>query len=221
MSRRFLILALPFALAEAQQFPSSSLHVGNGEVRAIYGPPRATTVVTGAPYSAERLQEYTPKPGESRAPSSNVIGRFARDTQGRTRSSIAYKAAPYWLTEIVDPVAGVAFLLDDQNKVAHRMTLTMPDAIPPAPARFATQSLGTMSIDGVTAEGTRISGPLTIDTWKSPELKIDLVVRSSNGYSSRMINLSRSEPDPALFRPPADYRVVDESAPFPMTIRVP
>jgi hypothetical protein len=52
-------------------------------------------------------------------------------------------------------------------------------------------------------------------------LKIDLLVRSSNGYSSRMINLSRSEPDPALFRPPADYRVVDESVPFPMTIRVP
>lgn len=219
MSRRFLILALPVAVAAAQQFQSNSVHVGDGEVSATYGPPRATAVVTGAPYSAERLQEYTPSPGEARAPSSSVIGRFARDSYGRTRSSIAYKAAPYWLTEIVDPVAGVAFLLDDQQKVAHRMALATPAAIPPMPARFTSQTLGTQTIDGVTAEGTRISGPLMIDTWKSPELKIDLAVRSSNGYSSRMINLSRNEPDPAFFRPPADYRVVDETEPFRMTIR--
>ena len=79
--------------------------------------------------------------------------------------------------------------------------------------------LGTQSIEGVTVEGTRVTGPLTIETWTSPELKVDLIVRSSNGYSSKLIHLTRTEPDPALFRPPDDYRVVDDAAPFPMTIR--
>lgn len=222
MFRPFLVLELTLGVAaSAQQFPSSSLHVQDGQVTAIYGPARDGPVVTGAPYSADQLQDYTPA-GATSPSASGIIGHFARDGQGRTRSSIAYKPAPYWLTEIFDPVAGVAFLLDDQAKVAHRM------AVQPAPAphqpvatRFAvtSQSLGTQMIDGVLAEGTRVSSAQTVETWRSAELKIDLITRSSNGYSSRLINLRRNEPDPALFRPPADYRVVDETKPFSMTIR--
>jgi hypothetical protein len=176
--------------------------------------------VTAAPYSADQWQEYAP--GGTVPPRGGIIGHFARDSQGRTGSSVAYKAAPYWLTEIFDPVAGVALLLDDQAKVAHRMAVQpAPDPQQPPAARsgVTSQPLGTQLIDGVTAEGTRVSSVLTIETWKSPELQVDLVRRSSNGYSSRLINLSRTEPDPALFRSPADYRVVDETAPFPMTIR--
>ena len=108
----------------------------------------------------------------------------------------AYKPAPIWLTEIFDPVAGVAYLLDDQKKVAHRMPL------PPAAASTASQP----------------APNLTIETWESPELKLTLVTKSSNGYTGRLTNLSRNLPDSALFRPPSDYKVVDESAPFPMAV---
>ncbi len=34
----------------------------------------------------------------------------------------------------------------------------------------------------------------------------------------KMSQLTRTEPDPALFRPPADYNIVDETAPFRMTV---
>ena len=52
------------------------------------------------------------------------------------------------------------------------------------------------------------------------DLRMDVITRSSNGYSGHLEKLSRAEPDPALFRPPADYRVIDEPAPLTMTIRL-
>jgi hypothetical protein len=194
----------------------------------MFGAPRPAPVVTGAPYSADQVQEYTPPDGASNA-RSNVIGHFARDAQGRTRMERAYKPAPIWLTEIYDPVAGVAWLLDDQKKVAHRMTLPPAVAMAaPVPPRATIENLGGRAIEGVPAEGTRTTfAPprnagrpgLTVESWESPDLQVTMLTRSSNGYSTRLTNLSRSEPDAALFRPPAGYQVVDEKDPFPMTIQ--
>ncbi len=142
----------------------------------------------------------------------------------------AYKPAPIWLTEIFDPVAGVAYILEDQKKIAHRMPLPAAPAAtaPPANPRATIERLDSQSIEGVIAEGTRTvfgSPPntgrpgLTVETWDSPELKLTLLTRSSNGYSSRLTNLSRTEPDAALFRPPLGYAVVDEKGPFPLTVQ--
>lgn len=143
----------------------------------------------------------------------------------------AYKPAPIWLTEIFDPVAGVAYLLDDQKKIAHRMSLPpakAPTAIPVADPRMTIATLGSQLIEGVAADGTRKelrgpggSGPvvMTVETWESPELKLTLLLKSSNGYTSRLTNLSRSEPDPSLFQPPTGYTVVDDLGPFQIMVQ--
>lgn len=213
------------ATALPQDFASNSMNVSDGVVKAVWGPPRGVPRVTGAPYSAERLGEYTPPSGGSSW--TCVIARFARDAQGRIRVERAYKPAPFWLTAIFDPVDGVAYLLGDENKIAHRMPLPPPTA-PPVSPLATTEDLGRQSIEGVLAQGTRtiFKGPgdpargvLTVETWESAELKITLLTKSSNGHSGRLVNLSRRELDPALFRPPSDYRVVDEPEPFRMTIR--
>jgi hypothetical protein len=215
------------AAASAQQFASSSMIVKDGEVAAVYGPPRPAPTVTGVPYSADEIGEYTPPDGNS-SPTNGVIARFARDTQGRTRIERVYKAAPFWLTEIFDPVGGVAYLLDDQKKVAHRMPLPPAPATNASPSPWATiEKLGSQLIEGTVAEGTRTifrspvdaGRSLTVERWESPELKITLLTKSSNGHRSRLINLSRTEPDYTLFRPPSDYTVVDEKDPFPMKVR--
>ena len=203
--------------------------VKDHEVSLVVGPPRSAPIVTGAPYSADEVQDYVPPDGSSSARTGVVIGHFSRDSQGRSRMERAYQA-PIWLTEIFDPVAGVAYLLDDQKKVAHRMPL--PPAAPTSasePARPGTtvDRLESQPIEGVSAEGKRTvfaspagSGraPMTVETWESPGLKLTLVTKSSNGYSSRLSNLNRTEPDASLFRPPSDYTVVDEKDPFPMTV---
>jgi hypothetical protein len=203
----------------AQDFLSNSLHVGANEITATYGPPRPGPVVTGVPYSAEQVQEYKRPDGTT---TRNVIGRFARDSQGRVRKEVAYKPAPYWLTTIYDPVAGVAYLLDDTAKIAHRMALPRYD---PATARppFSgpnDESLGTQVVDGLKLTGRRVNGRLTIELWDSEELQINVRTHSSNGYSGWLENLTRTEPDPSRFRPPAGYSVVDQAAPFHMAIRL-
>lgn len=82
---------------------------------------RATPTVTGAPYSADQVQQYTRtlENGTSTT-STHVIGHFFHDSQGRTRTESALKSSPTWRIEILDPLAGVAYILDDKNKVAHR-----------------------------------------------------------------------------------------------------
>ena len=100
--------------------------------------------------------------------------------------------------------------------------------------QFATEKLGAQIVEGISAEGTRttITFPagamgndrpivVTSETWNSPELQVMLLSRNNDPRSGesivRVTNISRTEPDPTLFRPPADYQVVEENGPF--TIR--
>ena len=91
-----------------------------------------------------------------------------------------------------------------------------------APPQITTEDLGTLKIEGVLVEGSRRtvtipgdgSPSVTVsDTWTSPELKIVILSRATDSGSGetsvKMTHLSRSEPAPELFQPPADYRVVE------------
>ena len=89
-----------------------------------------------------------------------------------------------------------------------------------APPQMTIEYLGTQVIEGVLVEGTRMSrtvpprdgrpSTFTLETWDSVELKVNMLTKSSNGYTSKLVNLRRADPDPALFRPPTDYTVVDQ-----------
>lgn len=97
-------------------------------------------------------------------------------------------------------------------------------------ANFKTESLGTQTIEGVSAEGTRstltipageIGNELPInvvtETWFSPELKV-LVLRKHNDPRNgemiyRLININRAEPDGSLFEVPADYTIKESVSP--------
>jgi len=94
------------------------------------------------------------------------------------------------------------------------------------------ESLGTQTIEGVTAEGTRLT--LTIpageigntlplelveESWYSPELQITVMTRYRDPRTGettyRLTNLSRSDPDRSLFEVSADYTVIDTKLPPP------
>lgn len=82
--------------------------------------------------------------------------------------------------------------------------------------------LGNSTIEGVAAVGTRwTGGPLSIESWDSPELNVNLLTKSSNGYTNRLVNLTRAEPDPSRFQPPPGYAVADETDKFTMIIKLP
>jgi hypothetical protein len=93
-----------------------------------------------------------------------------------------------------------------------------------------TESLGTQTIEGVSAEGTRSTItipageigntlPLEIidETWHSPELQLVVMSKHRDPRSGettyRLTNLSRSEPDRSLFEVPAGYTVQEGKMP--------
>ena len=92
------------------------------------------------------------------------------------------------------------------------------------------ESLGTQTIEGVTAEGTRktftvpageigntLPMELVRETWYSPELQLVVMSKHRDPRSGettyRLTNLTRSEPDHSLFGVPADYNVSDGKKP--------
>jgi hypothetical protein len=89
------------------------------------------------------------------------------------------------------------------------------------------ESLGTQAIEGVPAEGRRFTmvfpegvigndRPITTvsDRWTSPDLKIVVLSKMSdprNGdTTTKLTNLSQSEPDPSLFQVPSDYSINED-----------
>jgi hypothetical protein len=94
-----------------------------------------------------------------------------------------------------------------------------------------TEKLDPQTIEGVQAEGTRHTTiwpegskgndrPFTIvnESWRSPELQVPMLIKNndprSGEHTEKLTNLSRAEPDPSLFQPPADYTIVDEKEDF-------
>ncbi len=174
---------------------------------AVGQPPYQPALIRGAPFSADEVQEF----GADRSAGGETIGHFFRDSEGRIRTENALKAGG-WSIEILDPVAGVAYVCSGRPEqgIARRRPI---EEMPPSSgsARNATiENLGTKVIDGLLAEGTRTTSALVIEKWDSVELKVNLLTKSSNGLGSKLVKLTRAEPDPALFGPPADYKVVDQ-----------
>src|SRR5271167_4867369 len=138
-------------------------------------------VVKGAPFAATATSETTETLTDG-----TVIHRTAqlslyRDSQGRSRRELtasgfgplAASGTPKTMVMISDPVAGVHYMLDSSDKVAHKMAMHTPPAADATDtfhqkmeAREASEvaagllkkdSLGTQVIDGVSVEGTRVT----------------------------------------------------------------
>ncbi len=111
-----------------------------------------------------------------------------------------------------------------------------PGTNAPMGPRMSDESLGTQTINGVFAEGTRntMTYPVGVmgndrefsvvsESWMSPDLKIQILRKNNdprNGENTfRIDNLSRTQPDPTLFMVPSDYTVVDEAGSFTINFK--
>jgi hypothetical protein len=92
--------------------------------------------------------------------------------------------------------------------------------------QISNESLGSKTIEGVLAEGHRTTTtwpvgafgndrPVTTvnEEWMSRELGMNVLNTTSDPRSgeatTRLLNISRAEPDPSLFEPPAGYEIID------------
>jgi hypothetical protein len=195
-------------------------------------------VLANAPYSGEQIDENV----RTLADGSTITGitgyrqKACRDSQGRVRterSVIPPHPGPNTLkntptvVQIQDPVAGYTYIMDDVSRVAHRLKLVSK----PAQRKSVLGNLGSQTIDGIEAQGTRqtmvipagtrgsvAAVTVTRDEWFSPDLQLTILIVNTDPRqgttTSKVANLSRIEPDPTLFFVPADYTVVDETGGF-------
>jgi len=193
--------------------------------------------VVGAPFCGEtRNVKTVSQPDGTQKIVEFAPNKSCRDSAGRTRNE-----QPVWLqpggpqvgpllVEIRDPVAAARYVVYAVNKTVYRQPLQSRRTVhPPAPmprpadseVSRSMEDLGTQTMEGLVVEGRRYTlppGTTTEESWWSPELGVYVLQRSSDSVKGelihKLIHVTRSEPDPDLFRLPADYAVVDKSGDF-------
>ncbi len=190
--------------------------------------------------------------------------RVYRDAEGRTRREIAVEintpatgSVKRNMIVLVDPVSGNRYMLNAANKTARQMPMRhgRPDghrshgpegagesAMPPGKVGSAntvkTESLGTKTINGLQAEGTRVTrtipageigndAPIEVVTerWVAVELQAPLLVTHNDPMmgvvTSTLTNITRGEPDASLFVVPPDYKIESGRAGDPFFVPKP
>jgi hypothetical protein len=109
-----------------------------------------------------------------------------------------------------------------ENRFGDDLDVPVPRQGDPNDKNIKRESLPGRTIDGIYSEGTRVTFLITHDdgraaevgsveeTWVSPDLKIVVFDKHSDGTINEIRELDRSEPDSALFEIPRDYKVVTE-----------
>lgn len=206
-------------------------------------------VVTGAPFSAVAVSETTQTLADGNHISRKTQTNVFRDGQGRIRREItlagfgpmAPSGQPKSFVVIHDPVAGATFMLHPDQKTAEKMGKPFARMKGPlqgaleekmnsrqeqeiANGSLKKEDLGTQTITGVTAQGTRITRiipagqignekPITIvrESWYSNDLQTVVMSKHSDPWSGEttyaLTNIQRTEPDASLFAVPSDYTV--------------
>jgi hypothetical protein len=208
--------------------------------------------VTGAPFSASFSTETKQVLADGNQIQRSSTGSLARDSQGRTRRDMTLsgigplansnRVSPH-VVMISDPVAGSQYLLEVDQKTARKMQLRQggkagQDASGHRGTAFRGQaeqshitstSLGTQTIGGVLAEGTRTTRTIpagaigntnpiviTVERWYSSDLQTVVMMKRSDprmGETTfQLTNIQRQEPDASLFQVPADYTLTQGRA---------
>ncbi len=226
-------------------------------VRPEFG--MAGKVVTGAPYSAQAVTQFTQTLADGNHIQKTSTASIVRDSAGRTRTErsvgaigpLAGSGSASKAVFINDPVAGMSYMLDANSHTARQMpamtnrhrSASDQGAAPAtagqsragtesargamrqrAMANLKTDDLGTQVIDGLTVQGKRMTRTVSAaqagserdievvtETWYSSDLQMVVMSKTSDprfGDSVyKLTNISRAEPDPALFTVPSDYQM--------------
>jgi hypothetical protein len=177
-----------------------------------------------APYSAQRRFTPIDKLVDGKINRSESGGSEARDSLGRTYSA----GERHWtyqgvlknemLYRIHDPVANTDTRWDSSSKEVKVVHWPQNDLA------ASIEKLGTKTIEGVTAEGTRSSytvpaeqgsndHPIVVvhETWYCPQLKIVILETNDDPRSgttrNELVGIVREEPDVKKYYPPANYVV--------------
>ena len=206
----------------------------------------AGKTVAGAPFTASFSSQTTQTLADGNHINRTTSGMLSRDTQGRTRRDMTLSGVGPWsasgepkqVSMINDPVAATHYVLEPDKKVArqidrmngkgggdgHKHAHPNGAGKMPNDANVTTTSLGTKTINGIAAEGTRVVRTIpvgamgnekpiiiTVERWHSADLQINVKTTRNDPLMGETVmevtNIQRQEPDPSLFKVPADYTI--------------
>jgi hypothetical protein len=202
-------------------------------------------VVTGVPFSAVAVSETNQTLADGNHIARKTETHIFRDGQGRFRKEVTFPAIgplatsgqPKSFVFINDPVAGTHFILHPDAKTAEKMEMPFgkmkeemkgkmeyrhQQAL--AEGSLKKEDLGTKTIAGVSAQGTRVTHTIpagqignekaiTIvsEHWYSNDLQIMVMSKRSDprfgDTTYTLTNIQRQEPAASLFAVPSDYTV--------------
>lgn len=127
--------------------------------------PGGSTVVKGAPYSAEATTEITQVLADGNRIVSKTGNKSYRDSEGRTRVEITPNSAGAWMpdtkqfsiTVIDDPVSGDHITLNNNNKVATRFSVKEATTSSTGVAGVAVRG---QNMTFTMASGSDVAGPI-------------------------------------------------------------
>ena len=210
-------------------------------------------VVTGAPFSAVAVSETTQTLADGNHITRKTQTNLFRDSQGRIRREVmlagfgpmASSEQPESFVVINDPVARETFMLHPDQKTAEKIERAFARMNGPVnqamrekrqfrqeeknEPNLKREDLGTQTIAGVTAEGTRVTKtipagqignekPIIIvrESWYSNDLQTVVMSKHSDPWSGEttytLTNIQRTEPAASLFAVPSDYTVTQGHA---------
>jgi hypothetical protein len=201
-------------------------------------------IVKGAPYSATAITETVQTLSDGTKISHKRMENIYRDGEGRTRREFnldrvgpfSVEGEPSQMVFIDDVTGGMRFALDLNRRTVRKLPRfggPPPPFRPPSTSLATekkTESLGKQTIEGIEAEGTRITvtipggkigndRPIEIvsERWESPELQVVVLSKHQDPRAGettyRLTTINRSEPARSLFEIPSDF-TVDEGPPM-------
>ncbi|MGO9339817.1 MAG: hypothetical protein ACLPY1_20140 [Terracidiphilus sp.] len=192
----------------------------------------------GAPFSATVVLEFERIWPDGSSEIRRTINLIARDSQGRTHNEVRRLMPQYFhgspelmSVRLFDPLTRIRTIYEPALHVAREQFVPKkPKTTTPPNPSVHIEDLGTTTLNGLQARGTRrtrtitdyeweINEPVKIEdeTWYSEELHLDLLTRHSDSRfgveTVGVSDLKRIEPPASMFQVPPGYRILYVSPP--------
>jgi len=235
-------VALAATVAIAQEPPPPPPH--EGMMMGGPGPMGIEAVdgktVKGSPLTAAFVTIRETTLADGNRIHNETQSKVYRDSEGRVRREMGVDlatpmagTAKHNLIVITDPVAGIRYVLNPDNKTARQTQHTVrPGGGQREPHQGGTESsgqvtkeqLGTKVVNGFQAEGVRVTRTIpagamgnekaitvVTERWYSPDLQIVVLTTHTDPMmgtvTTKLLNVTQGAPDASLFQVPSDYAV--------------
>jgi TonB family protein len=240
--RRYIGVAGVFLIAVSVLAQAPAEHAPYGGVREWVDGAHILPIPK-APFTANAVIETSKSLSDGTTIAKKTWNVIARDSSGRTHNegrqllNTTDSSEPRLsFISIADPNTRTRSTVYPAQRTVRTYHLGPPPtkfpSTPPPPAGVVLSKLdlGESTIEGLPVHGTRetrsygaavVGNDKPFDVidefWYSPDMQLNVLVRHndprSGTQSVRITEISRAEPDSALFQIPADFKQVDEGSP--------